>query len=96
MTYQFTETVRVALADVIERPVTELKDDMLLDRDFDLDSVMFVHFLLSLEDSIEGLQFNPEDLAEASFNEVGKLLAHLEQFAQTTEGQVDESEFAPA
>lgn len=87
MTYHFTETVRLALADVIERPVTDLKDDMLLDRDFDLDSVMFVHFLLSLEDSIPGLQFNPEDLAEASFNEVGKLLGHLEQFNPSAEGQ---------
>jgi acyl carrier protein len=90
MTYFFKNTVCEALSEVIERPVTDIGDTALLDRDFDLDSVMFVHFLLSLEDRIPGLQFNPEALAETAFNQVSLLLSYLEPFAadaQTAEGR---------
>lgn len=45
MPYKYLDTVRGALSEVIECPVLEINGDMLLDRDFDLDSVTFVHFL---------------------------------------------------
>ncbi|MEP4199150.1 MAG: acyl carrier protein [Aliishimia sp.] len=96
MSYHFKETVREALSEVIERPVDEIGDDMLLDRDFDLDSVMFVHFLLSLEDRIPGLQFNPEDLAEAAFNQVSLLFAFLEPFATPAGGTENAADTAAA
>ncbi len=89
MGYFFKETVCEALSEVIERPVTDLQDSTLLDRDFDLDSVMFVHFLLSLEDRIPGLQFNPEALAETAFNQVLLLLDYLEPFAVKAGGRAD-------
>ena len=89
MGHFFKETVCEALSEVIERPVTDLKDTTLLDRDFDLDSVMFVHFLLSLEDRIPGLQFNPAALAETAFNQVSMLLDYLEPFASNAGGQAD-------
>lgn len=89
MTYHFKDTVREALSEVVERPVDDINDSMFLDRDFDLDSVMFVHFLLSLEDRIPGLQFNPEDLAEAAFNQVSLLLEFLEPFAKGEENATD-------
>ena len=87
MTYFFKDTVCDALSEVIERPVTDIQDSTLLDRDFDLDSVMFVHFLLSLEDRIPGLQFNPEALAETAFNQVSLLLKFLEPFATKSKGK---------
>ncbi|MGJ8628480.1 MAG: acyl carrier protein [Sulfitobacter sp.] len=96
MTYHFKDTVRDALSEVIERPVDDISENTFLDRDFDLDSVMFVHFLLSLEDRIPGLQFNPEDLAEASFNNVSLLLEFLEPFAKETEGQENAADTAAA
>jgi hypothetical protein len=52
---------------------------------------MFVHFLLSLEDRIPGLQFSPDVLAEAAFNQVSLLLEFLEVFAESAKGQGNES-----
>jgi acyl carrier protein len=89
MGHFFKQAVCEALSEVIERPVTDLKDTTLLDRDFDLDSVMFVHFLLSLEDRIPGLQFNPEALAETSFNQVALLLEYLETYAANARERAD-------
>lgn len=91
MKHKYLETVKEALSDVLERPVTVLTGEMLLDRDFDLDSVLFVHFLLSLEDRIPGLRFDPEVLAEAGFNQVSMLLDFLDGFATTEEGLDDAS-----
>lgn len=91
MKHKYLETVKEALSDVLERPVTVLSGEMLLDRDFDLDSVLFVHFLLSLEDRIPGLRFDPEVLAEAGFNQVSMLLDFLDGIATTEEGLDDAS-----
>jgi acyl carrier protein len=71
-------TLREALSEVLERPVGDLSPDMQIDRAFDLDSVMFVQFLLAVEDRVPGLRFDPEALAEASFNNVGALMSFLD------------------
>lgn len=71
------QSLREALSEVLERPVGDLTPDMQIDHTFDLDSVMFVQFLLAVEDRIPGLRFDPEALAEATFNNVGTLLAYL-------------------
>lgn len=71
-------TLREALCEVLERPIGELTPEMQIDRAFDLDSVMFVQFLLAVEDRVPGLRFDPEALAEASFNNVGALLHFLD------------------
>ncbi|MGC1497621.1 MAG: acyl carrier protein [Sulfitobacter sp.] len=85
MTNPNLEVVRASLAQVLETDVTVLTEDTQLDAEFDLDSVMFIQFLLCLEDSIPGLRFDPENLAEAAFNDVGKLLEFLEASSQQME-----------
>jgi len=86
MTNPLLNTLREALSEVLERDVPELREDMQIDREFDLDSVMFVQFLLSVEDRVPGLRFEPDVLAEASFNSVASLLEFL--------GTVDQREVA--
>jgi acyl carrier protein len=78
MAYNHLTTLKDALSEVLERPVADLTPDMQIDRAFDLDSVMFVQFLLAVEDRVPGLRFDPEVLAEASFNNVASLLTFLD------------------
>jgi acyl carrier protein len=85
MPHSHLDTLRDALSEVLERPIGALTADMQIDRAFDLDSVMFVQFLLAVEDRVPGLRFDPEALAEASFNNVGTLLTFLDQVAKTAE-----------
>ena len=82
MTHAHLNTVREALSEVLEYDVKALTPEMEIDREFDLDSVMFVQFLLSVEDRIPGLRFDPDVLAEASFNNVASLLAFIDSVAQ--------------
>lgn len=89
MTHPCETIVCEALSEVTERDVVDLKGATLLDRDFDLDSVMFVHFLLALEDRVPGLHFDPDALAETAFNDVGLLLAHIGRFVPAVEGCSD-------
>ena len=77
MTNPLLNTLREALSEVLERDIPELREEMQIDREFDLDSVMFVQFLLSVEDRVPGLRFEPDVLAEASFNSVASLLEFL-------------------
>jgi len=74
--------IREALSEVLEYEVAALTPEMEIDREFDLDSVMFVQFLLSVEDRVPGLRFDPEVLAEASFNNVASLLDFIASTAQ--------------
>jgi 3-oxoacyl-[acyl-carrier-protein] synthase III len=85
MVHRHLSALKDALSEVLERPVTQLTPDMQIDRDFDLDSVMFVQFLLSVEDRIPGLRFDPEVLAEAAFNKVSSLLDFLDSKTAQTE-----------
>lgn len=82
MTHVHLNTIREALSEVLEYEVDALTSDMQIDREFDLDSVMFVQFLLSVEDRIPGLRFDPEVLAAASFNAVSSLLEFIDSVAQ--------------
>lgn len=47
--------------------------------DLDLDSVLFVQFLLLLEDQIPGLMFEPEQINQDVFTTVGKLMAWISE-----------------
>lgn len=69
--------INAALSEVTERPVSALTGEMRLDRDFDLDSFMFVQFLLSLEERIDNLRFDPMSIGEADFNSVGNLVTYI-------------------
>lgn len=74
--------IQAALSEVTERLVVNLTVDMKLDRDFDLDSFMFVQLLLSLEDKVENLRFDPFALGEADFNLIGNLVTYIFSQAQ--------------
>lgn len=76
--------VEAALSEVMDRPVSDLSDEMKLDRDFDLDSFMFVQFLLSLEDKVGNLRFDPMSFGQVDLNSVGTLVEYI--LAQTHEG----------
>lgn len=78
MSVNYLEIIKEALSEVLEQPVDHLSEDMQVDREFDLDSVMFVQFLLSIEDRVPNLRFDPEALTEASFNQVSALLAFVQ------------------
>lgn len=69
--------VEQALSEVLEQSVSGLSEATQLDTDLDLDSVTFMQFLLTLEDKIPGLIFNPDQLAQTDFNRVGSLLEYI-------------------
>ncbi|QDX31492.1 phosphopantetheine-binding protein [Dickeya poaceiphila] len=56
--------------------VTESTD---FNDDLDLDSVLFVQFLLLLEDQIPGLMFEPDQINQDAFTTVGKLMAWISE-----------------
>lgn len=78
MTNPNLEIIRSCLSQVLETDVPELSEDCQLDKVVDLDSVMFIQFLLCLEDNIPGLRFDPENLAEEAYNDIGRLLDFLD------------------
>ncbi|SCW88865.1 acyl carrier protein [Rhizobium mongolense subsp. loessense] len=77
MNNTIVSAIEAALSEVIERPLSGITADMKLDRDFDLDSFMFVQFLLSLEDKVPNLRFDPTALGQTDFNSVGSLAAYI-------------------
>ncbi|WP_253073650.1 hypothetical protein [Sodalis ligni] len=54
----------------------------------DLDSVLFVQFLLVLEEKIPGLLFEPDQINQEAFNTVGKLIDWIEQHLQLESSDV--------
>lgn len=71
------DLIRTVLADVTKQDVPVLTGEMDIVDDLDLDSILFVQFLLALEDHVEGLEFNQETLTEASLNIVGDLADYV-------------------
>ncbi|MBT9386229.1 acyl carrier protein [Pseudooceanicola sp. CBS1P-1] len=78
MNETISAAIRDALSEVTERPAAALTAETRFDRDYDLDSYMFVQFLLTLEDKLPGLRFAPEDIGQADFNTAGTLATHVE------------------
>jgi len=75
---QILQTIKDALSEVLEEPVTRLSTTTDLLADLDLDSIRFVQFLLTLEDKIPGLLFNPDTLNQSAFNRVETLIGYIE------------------
>lgn len=67
------DLIRSVLADVTKQDVPVLTADTDIVEELDLDSILFVQFLLALEDHVEGLEFNQETLTEANLNIAGDL-----------------------
>jgi acyl carrier protein len=76
---QTLQAIQDALSEVLEERVTNLSMATDLQSDVDMDSVRFIQFLLTLEDKIPGLLFNPDTLNESSFNRVDTLVEYIEQ-----------------
>ncbi|QXH58072.1 acyl carrier protein [Pseudomonas maumuensis] len=73
--------VNEALNDVMSSPVTiDLDTDF--NEDLDLDSVLFVQFLLTLEEKIPGLMFEPDQINQDAFTTVAKLTCWIQQHLQ--------------
>lgn len=77
MDTMISKAIAEVLSDVTERPVEQIDPEARFDKDFDLDSYMFVQFLLSLEDKIPNLRFDPESIGQAGFNTMGSLVQHI-------------------
>jgi acyl carrier protein len=77
MQQHYLRQIELALSEVLEQPVSGLTEHSHLETDLDLDSVTFMQFLLTLEDRIPGLIFNPDQLAQDDFNKVGSLLNYI-------------------
>jgi len=77
MEAKITTAIAAALSEITERPITNITPEMRFDRDFDLDSYMFVQFLLAMEDHIPGLRFDPEAISQAGFNTMKSLTDYI-------------------
>jgi len=75
---QMLRTIEDALSEVLDERVTNLSMATDLQTDLDLDSIRFVQFLLTLEDKVPGLMFNPDTLSQTSFNRVETLIGYIE------------------
>ncbi|CRL98505.1 acyl carrier protein [Pseudomonas sp. 24 R 17] len=73
--------VNEALNDIMSSAVSvNLETDF--NEDLDLDSVLFVQFLLTLEEKVPGLMFEPDQIDQDAFTTVGKLIGWIEQHVQ--------------
>lgn len=79
MPAHFISAIAAALTEITERPVETVNETMRLDKDFDLDSYMFVQFLLTLEEKVPGLHFDPEAITQDGFNTVQTLLDYISE-----------------
>lgn len=77
MDSKIATAIAETLSEVIERPVAQVTSEMRFDQDFDLDSYMFVQFLLGLEDRVAGLRFDPESIGHTEFNLIGGLADYI-------------------
>ncbi len=84
MDTKITKLIEEALSEVLERPVSGLKPDTKFDQEFDLDSYLFVQFLLSLEDRIPGLRFDPDAIGQYEFNVAATLVDYVVASTQPT------------
>ncbi|HFQ4939904.1 phosphopantetheine-binding protein [Vibrio anguillarum] len=77
--------IQSALELVLETDQLTISLDTNFDDDLDLDSVLFVQFLLTLEDAIEGLLFDPDLIGQSAFNNVRTLIDFIESHTTAVE-----------
>lgn len=70
--------VNEALNEVLTSKIT-VTPQTDFNNDLDLDSVLFVQFLLLLEDKVPGLMFEPDQINQDAFTTVGKLIAWISE-----------------
>jgi acyl carrier protein len=69
--------LQAALSAVLGREVTDLRPDLRLFEDLDLDSTSVIDLLMSLEDTI-GLEIDPDELGPEVFETVASLTDYIE------------------
>jgi acyl carrier protein len=79
MNTSIARKIEETLSEVTERPVSGLAPQTRFDRDLDLDSYLFVQFLLALEDKISGLRFDPDAIGQHEFNIMTSLVSYIER-----------------
>ncbi|QMV15009.1 acyl carrier protein [Vibrio spartinae] len=72
------DKINEALSQVLDGETVTIDMNTNFDEDLDLDSVLFVQFLLTLEENIDGLLFDPDLISQSSFNNVGSLIEFIE------------------
>lgn len=72
------DIIRSTLSEVANADFSKITVATDIANDLDLDSILFVQFLLALEEKIPGLEFNQETLSEVSFTTIGTLVAHVD------------------
>ncbi|MDC5848281.1 phosphopantetheine-binding protein [Vibrio europaeus] len=77
--------IQSALELILETDQLTISLDTNFDDDLDLDSVLFVQFLLTLEDAIDGLLFDPDLIGQSAFNNVRTLIDFIESHATAVE-----------
>ncbi len=77
--------IQSALELVLETDQLTISLDTNFDDDLDLDSVLFVQFLLTLEDAIDGLLFDPDLIGQSAFNNVRTLIDFIESHTAAVE-----------
>ncbi|MFS1904604.1 phosphopantetheine-binding protein (plasmid) [Vibrio lentus] len=77
--------IQSSLELVLETDQVTISLDTNFDDDLDLDSVLFVQFLLTLEDAIEGLLFDPDLVGQSAFNNVRTLIDFIESHTTSVE-----------
>ncbi|EEZ88723.1 hypothetical protein VME_13150 [Vibrio harveyi 1DA3] len=77
--------IQSALELVLETDQLTISLDTNFDDDLDLDSVLFVQFLLTLEDAIDGLLFDPDLIGQSAFNNVRTLIDFIESHITAVE-----------
>nr|WP_316654774.1 acyl carrier protein [uncultured Gellertiella sp.] len=72
------DIIRTTLSEVANADFSSITPATDIANDLDLDSILFVHFLLALEEKVPGLEFNQETLSEVSFTTIGTLVTHVD------------------
>lgn len=68
------------------RDTLDTSDELVISLDTDiasdlgLDSILFMHFLLAIEDRVPGLEFDPEIIGQSDFNNVESLAMFIRAF----------------
>ncbi len=69
--------LRIALSAVLNREISDLRDQSRLFEDLALDSTSVIELLMSLEDTMD-LEIDPDELGPDVFRTVGSLSAYIE------------------
>lgn len=78
------EQIKLSLGEIMPLDASiEIAEATALTRDLNMDSSLFIELLMTLEDHIEGLRFDPENLNKDDFETVGSLARYIQSICQS-------------